>query len=75
MEFLFMKEISIPITQIALLLLLSTVALFVGRVKLGLWNQQGLFDRPGLSKHQRLHPRLFGIRHRRCGFGPCGPDP
>ena len=36
MDFFFMKEICIPISQIALLLLLSTVALFVGRVKLAL---------------------------------------
>ena len=37
MEFFFMKEICIPISQIVLLLLLSTAALFMGRMKLALF--------------------------------------
>ena len=36
MEILFMKEISIPVIQMVLLLLLSTGALFFGKLKLAL---------------------------------------
>jgi len=37
MDFFLMKEICIPVAQIVLLLLLSTGALFMGRVKLALF--------------------------------------
>jgi hypothetical protein len=84
MEIFSMTEISIPITQMVLLLLLSTGALFFGKLKLALLINYlfTLYWGYGINKdfladsgfqHLSGHDSLCGVRTCHCCCSPCEP--